>query len=186
MTEPMIGPFRGRHRIYSNFHGSWIQIGPEEYARYPTLRELFAGRPFRAPDVERPYQAGKSDDPAEQDRILAAPTPGAAKRMGRRTRMRAGFEEKKLALMEELVDAKFRQNPALREALLATGEIHMCEVNSWFDTTWGVCNGVGENHLGKTLMRVRARLRAEAEADEEEWEARRRDAEFANTHAEDR
>lgn len=29
------------------------------------------------------------------------------------------------------------------------------EVNNWGDTYWGVCNGIGDNHLGKILMKIR-------------------------------
>jgi hypothetical protein len=35
----------------------------------------------------------------------------------------------------------------------------LIEGNTWGDTFWGVCNGVGENNLGKTLMNVREILR---------------------------
>ena len=36
---------------------------------------------------------------------------------------------------------------------LIEGEI--VEENTWGDTFWGVCKGVGENHLGKLLMEIR-------------------------------
>lgn len=29
------------------------------------------------------------------------------------------------------------------------------EENNWGDKFWGTVNGVGENHLGKILMRIR-------------------------------
>lgn len=32
------------------------------------------------------------------------------------------------------------------------------EGNTWGDKFWGVCDGEGENHLGKLLMEVRAEL----------------------------
>ncbi len=35
---------------------------------------------------------------------------------------------------------------------------HDEETNTWHDTYWGVCNGVGKNMLGIQLMRVRAEL----------------------------
>ena len=158
MTEPMIGQFKGPFRFLSNFYPSSIRI---DGTRYPTVREFFGGRTISCTTVEHGYQAAKSEDPDEQDRILSAASPGQAKRMGRRVRMRADFEQKKFALMEELVHAKFAHNTHLRDALLGTGNRPLLEGNSWNDTLWGVCNGIGENHLGKTLMRVRDRLRAE-------------------------
>jgi predicted NAD-dependent protein-ADP-ribosyltransferase YbiA (DUF1768 family) len=33
--------------------------------------------------------------------------------------------------------------------------VELIEGNWWGDTYWGVCNGVGENHLGKLLMKIR-------------------------------
>uniref|UniRef100_UPI00345E83CD NADAR domain-containing protein n=1 Tax=uncultured Duncaniella sp. TaxID=2768039 RepID=UPI00345E83CD len=50
-------------------------------------------------------------------------------------------------------------NPALAEKLIATGDAELVEGNYWHDTVWGVCDGVGENHLGKILMRVREELK---------------------------
>ena len=55
--------------------------------------------------------------------------------------------------------AKFTQNPGLLDKLLATGDAELVEGNTWGDQVWGVCDGVGENHLGKTLMRIRSELR---------------------------
>ena len=83
MSTPTIGPFRGRHRIYSNFYHARIVIEADN-TRYPTLREFFGNRRIEAPTVEHPYQAAKTEDVAAQDRILRAPTPGQAKRLGRR------------------------------------------------------------------------------------------------------
>lgn len=34
------------------------------------------------------------------------------------------------------------------------------EGNDWHDVYWGVCNGVGENMLGKMLMKIRQLNRA--------------------------
>lgn len=35
---------------------------------------------------------------------------------------------------------------------------HLEEGNTWGDTIWGTVDGVGENRLGKILMRVRDEL----------------------------
>jgi hypothetical protein len=42
--------------------------------------------------------------------------------------------------------------------LLLTGDEELIEGNFWGDVFWGVCNGVGKNHLGKILMEVRSEL----------------------------
>ena len=39
--------------------------------------------------------------------------------------------------------------------LINTGDAILIEGNTWGDTYWGVCDGVGENRLGKLLMEVR-------------------------------
>lgn len=46
----------------------------------------------------------------------------------------------------------------LRSMLLATGEEYLVEGNTWGDKYWGVCGGIGLNHLGKLLMQVRDEL----------------------------
>jgi predicted NAD-dependent protein-ADP-ribosyltransferase YbiA (DUF1768 family) len=59
--------------------------------------------------------------------------------------------------MEDLLRQKF-QNPYLKNKLLATGNAEIEETNSWGDVFWGICKGVGENHLGKILMKIRSEL----------------------------
>lgn len=63
--------------------------------------------------------------------------------------------------MYEICKAKFTQNGDLKEKLLATGNDILEEGNTWGDRVWGTVNGVGENRLGKILMRVREELRNE-------------------------
>jgi predicted NAD-dependent protein-ADP-ribosyltransferase YbiA (DUF1768 family) len=45
--------------------------------------------------------------------------------------------------------------------LIDTGDQELIEGNWWGDVIWGVCNGKGENHLGKILMEVRKELKGE-------------------------
>ena len=56
--------------------------------------------------------------------------------------------------MKELLRQKFLI-PELGQMLLETGNSPLEETNSWGDTYWGVCKGVGKNMLGKLLMEVR-------------------------------
>lgn len=61
--------------------------------------------------------------------------------------------------MEELLRIKFSGiDPFLTRALLETGDAELIEGNTWNDTFWGVCNGEGENNLGRLLMKVREEL----------------------------
>lgn len=63
-----------------------------------------------------------------------------------------------LLVMRDLLQQKF-SNGILREQLLATGDQELIEGNTWGDTFWGVCNGEGQNVLGKMLMNIREELR---------------------------
>jgi len=45
----------------------------------------------------------------------------------------------------------------LRDRLLAIEGL-IEEKNSWGDTFWGTCEGVGQNHLGRLLMKTREKL----------------------------
>jgi len=64
------------------------------------------------------------------------------------------WDERKYKVMAEIVFMKFC-NDELKEKLLATGDKYLEETNHWNDVSWGVCNGKGENNLGKILMKIR-------------------------------
>ena len=113
------------------------------------------------PSNEHAFQAAKSLNPARRLEVAAADTPGKAKRMGRNLHLRSDWEEVKYDIMHEIVLAKFHQHTDLAEALLDTGDAELIEGNWWNDTTWGVCNGIGKNWLGKILMKVREQLKFE-------------------------
>lgn len=138
-----IHAFEGQYRFLSNFYVSPIH---------------YKGRSWRT--AEHAYQAMKSDDPVIWDRFLLMPTPGAAKRYGRSVVLKEGWEEVKDKIMFKIVLAKFSE-PHLGQKLLETGDAALEEGNLWGDTYWGICppaSGVGNNKLGKILMKVRDRL----------------------------
>lgn len=60
--------------------------------------------------------------------------------------------------MKDLVFQKFK-NEELKIKLLQTGNEELIEGNTWGDKFWGICNGVGENNLGKILMEIRQFLK---------------------------
>ena len=62
--------------------------------------------------------------------------------------------------MRHLLFKKFSQYEFF-ELLMLTGDAELIEGNNWGDTFWGVCNGRGENMLGKLLMEIRDYLRAQ-------------------------
>lgn len=128
--------FGGDFRFLSNFHPA-----PLEFERivYPT--------------AEHAYQAAKTHDRREKELIAALPSPGRAKRY--RGSLRSDWNEVKLGVMESIISRKFQTHEDLRQQLCATGHCYLEETNTWNDCFWGVCRGVGENHLGQILMRVR-------------------------------
>ena len=139
-----IDRFRGDHAFLSNFH------------RHP-----FQWRGHSYPTSEHAFQSAKSRDDRERERIRAAASPAEAKRLGRRADLRCDWERIKDDVMHSVLLAKFAV-PALRDALLDTGDAELVEGNTWGDTYWGVCGGRGRNQLGRTLMRIRADIRRRA------------------------
>ena len=136
-TPTRITEFKGAYAFLSNFH-----LEPNGLT------------------LEHRFQAAKCVHPTERDAVLAARTPGLAKRLGRGVALRPDWEDIKLSVMRDLVAAKFRE-PELREKLLATGDAWLEEGNWWNDTYWGVNlrTGKGHNHLGNILMVVREEAR---------------------------
>lgn len=128
--------FRGNKYFLSNF--------------YPCLVK-YKGRMFGS--SEAAYAAEKCANESDKDKFIDL-NPGKAKRLGRKIKIRDDWENIKLQVMEDIVRAKFKQNPNLMKLLVAVkGDI--VEYNEWGDTFWGVCDNVGENHLGKILMKIR-------------------------------
>lgn len=86
--------------------------------------------------------------------------PSQAKARGRRQTTHSDLWEKlHLSIMEQLVYEKFSQSDELKDKLINTNNKKLIEGNYWKDTYWGVCNGVGDNHLGKILEKVRERIK---------------------------
>lgn len=113
---------------------------------------------LRFDTVEHAYQAAKTTDPRAKLQIQACVFPGYAKRMGKRVPMRGDWDEIKLSVMLDLVRQKFSDR-SYKLLLLETGDQEIIEGNHWGDVYWGVCKGVGENHLGKIIMQVREEIR---------------------------
>lgn len=139
----MIDSFSDTYAFLSNFFSSSIVYEGIEY-----------------PTVEHAFQAAKTLSVELRLLISKLPAPGQAKRVGRSLLLRSDWNTIRVSVMSELVALKF-QAPELRCKLLVTGDEELVEGNYWQDTFWGVCNGKGENHLGKILMETRARIRME-------------------------
>lgn len=141
----MIDRFDGDYAFLSNFYPSEITF-------------MFTGDAFnaklKADTVEHAFQAQKANNVFSALEILNASTPGEAKKLGRKVTLRSDWDAIKLEVMESLLRTKFK-SVILFRMLKATGDQPLIEGNYWNDTYWGVCRGVGQNNLGKLLMKIR-------------------------------
>lgn len=109
--------------------------------------------------VEHYFQAQKFPDDPLQDSIRLAKTPGLAKKFGR-TRSESfvvNWDQIKEDVMYTGLQAKFTQNPDLKDLLINTGDATLIEKSSW-DSYWGIGKGNGKNRMGHLLMQLRDNL----------------------------
>lgn len=104
--------------------------------------------------AEAAFQAAKMQNKSMRH-IFAGLTGKEAKALGRRISLRPDWETIKLDVMRWVVKEKFEQNPELKLRLFRLIKDDLIEGNSWGDTFWGVCDGKGQNWLGKILMEYR-------------------------------
>jgi len=109
------------------------------------------------PSIEHAYQAAKTLDIDERETIRNTSSPGKAKRFGRKVTMRKDWDMIKINVMFDLLKKKF-SDKSLADALVLTIPHELVEGNHWNDTFWGVCNGQGQNVLGKLLMKIREEI----------------------------
>lgn len=123
------------------------------------------------PSSEHAYMSAKSDEEVEIDGKTykwkefcqnSTIKPSKVKGESRFLTLVDQWDEIKVEVMYLCLVSKFRQEP-LRSRLLATGLQNIQEGNWHGDTFWGVDlrvnPNVGENNLGRLLMRVRDELR---------------------------
>jgi ribA/ribD-fused uncharacterized protein len=135
--EKAIRQFRGDFFFLSNFYNCPVAYKQLTYT-----------------NNEAAFQAQKCVSDTERIQFTKL-SPSEAKRLGRRVSLRKDWEDVKVSIMEEVVRAKFTQNAELADKLLATGDAHLEEGNTWGDRVWGTVNGIGANQLGIILMKIR-------------------------------
>ncbi|VVB53286.1 Uncharacterised protein [uncultured archaeon] len=115
--------------------------------------------------TENYYQAAKMPDRERRIKI-ANMSSRDSKRAVRTKEFRitpeqwAEFETRKLQVMEDALRQKFAPGTSWYAQLVATGDEEIVEWNNWNDRYWGkTLDGVGENNLGKLLMKIRADLK---------------------------
>lgn len=135
-----ITTFKGKNEFLSNFFFTPI---------------VYEGITF--PTSEHAFQAAKTLDLGERQRIANLTKPGQAKYAGKRVQLREGWNQIRTSIMQTILQIKF-SHPTLKQALLDTGTASLVEGNSWNDTFWGVCKGKEQNHLGRLLEKIRSEL----------------------------
>lgn len=135
--------------VIDDFHGDNFFLS--NFYPYPVE---FEGLTY--PSNEHAYQAAKTLD-LDKRKEFTNPnvSAGQSKKMGRTVKLREDWDSVKLGVMKQLLVRKF-SDKELRKKLNDTGDCELVEGNYWNDTYWGVCKGVGENHLGKLLMEIRS------------------------------
>lgn len=137
----MINGFRGKYYFLSNY-----------------FERPFWFDGIRYQNSEAAFHAQKTLDRSIRKKFGPLNAP-SAKRYGRSIPLRSDWEKVKVDLMYRIVKEKFMQNPDLLDRLKETGDEELREENSWNDKFWGCVDGVGQNNLGKILMRIRDELR---------------------------
>ncbi len=112
------------------------------------------------PSTENAYQSFKFSE--KYAKAFAQLTATQSKELAKmiKDKDKSGYNDddwrkKKKDIMFGLVFQKFTNDLDFKKKLIDTKDKYLEESNSWGDQYWGVCNGVGENNLGKILMRVR-------------------------------
>lgn len=116
------------------------------------------------PTVEHAYHASKTPSAEKREIIRQAPSARAARRLAAWMKPIENWRAVRLDVMTSLIAQKYAAGGPYAEQLLATKDAELRFGNWWGETFWGVCGGVGRNHLGLLLMERRDWLRSKAPA----------------------
>ena len=130
--------FRGELFFLSNLFQTKIKIGEFEFENAEAAFQSFK-------DLKRQKEFEKIDGVT-------------AKKLGKKVNLRNDWTEIKIEIMELVLREKF-SNEILKQKLIATGDLELIETNHWKDFYWGVCDGRGQNQLGKLLMKLRGEFK---------------------------
>lgn len=85
------------------------------------------------------YQAHKTPFKEEQKKVLTAPTPGKAKRLGRSVTLRSDWETIKFDIMIAAQLLKCIYEPDYHYLIMNTPNHEFVEYNNHHDNIWGTC-----------------------------------------------
>jgi len=152
-----INRFQGRFGFLSNFYPCKIE---HRGIVYPSVEHYYVAMKVTEIQLLNGIYYTAADFREMISKVVLA---GDVKKIGQRVKVRSDWEEKKLQFMNFAVGEKFKDEE-LSEMLLSTGDLDLIEGNFWHDNFYGKCfcpkcNGSGENHLGKILMKTREELK---------------------------
>ena len=151
--------FSGEKRFLSNMQSCHITMDKQYQELFPMFK--FDDRDYGS--SEHLYQALKSDSEEWKDLICDTDKPTKTKTLASEL---LTSENPKFQIREDWFESgrdnamvislflKYTQSRFLMEKLKEE-KGYIEEGNYWDDVYWGVCNGIGENKLGKLLMVLR-------------------------------
>ena len=133
----IIRKFTGKYNFLSNYYEHNFKYG---------------GHMFR--NSEAAFQSQK--DPTKSHKFVNL-SANDAKSLGHKVKLRSDWETVKDSIMEDVLRAKF-SDKCLKDKLMATHPCKLFEGNTCGDMYWGIDIdlGIGENKLGKILMKLRS------------------------------
>lgn len=152
VDETGIYGFFGEYRYLSNFHLCKVVVDGLEF---PSSEHAFMYG--KLTDEKKEWVSPVTHRSLYDDVILLSCKD--VKAWGRTVDLRPNWDAERLKVMEDALYSKFTLNEDIKQKLRDTGDLYLEESNWWKDTFWGVCNGVGQNHLGKLLMKIRNELK---------------------------
>ena len=106
----MIDRFDGEHGWLSNFGAGECELDGVTYR-----------------SREHAFQAGKSEDPTYRAKVRAAPTPGAAKGLGRRAVLRPDWDATvRFTIMEQVLQSAFTRTSTVT-TIVGSGDAMLIE-----------------------------------------------------------
>jgi predicted NAD-dependent protein-ADP-ribosyltransferase YbiA (DUF1768 family) len=154
---PADGPDRPETATLTLYHGR--QDHPDNAVLqngYPASLTI-GGKTY--PTVTHAYWALSTDDPSWCERIAAAPDTYETVELAERAPRRPGWPAARLAIMTQLLRAKFEQHPSMARTLLATGDARII-YTALGSAYWTATGEQSSNWIGRLLEVVRSELAA--------------------------
>ena len=137
-----ITEFKGEYLFLSNFYLSEVEYNG---LFFQNAEAAFQSSKFKNKNIRKKF---------------SKMNPIQAKLVGKKIEATTeNWEELKFDIMEKICYNKFTSNKVLKNKLLETKNKELINNNTRGDTIWGISNGVGENYLGKILMKIREELK---------------------------